>query len=119
MTDSRPVLEQYNELLGTLESHLRIKESLGALDNDKPKGNNVVGPSVVNMVKHSNSSRYNDNKGKRKHQNTKADPNNKPKVTCWKCVKPGHLKKDCKAGSVGNKASGSGTKGSGMALLTL
>ncbi|GJS47701.1 zinc finger, CCHC-type containing protein [Tanacetum coccineum] len=158
MTDSRPVLEQYNELLGILGrftqhkmnmdesiqvsciidklppswkdfkhtlkhlkeeltlvelgSHLRIEESLRAQDNDKPKGNNVAGPSVVNMVEHNNSSRYNDNKGKRKHHDTKADPNKKPKVTCWKCGKPGHLKKDCKAGNVGNKANGSGTKGS-------
>nr|GEV66948.1 hypothetical protein [Tanacetum cinerariifolium] len=36
--------------------------------------------------------RYNDNKGKRKHHDTKADPNKKSKVTCWKCRKPGHLK---------------------------
>ncbi|GJZ93659.1 zinc finger, CCHC-type containing protein [Tanacetum coccineum] len=130
MTDSRPVLEQYNELLGILGrftqhkmnmdeaiqvsciidklppswkdfkhtlkhlkeeltlvelgSHLRIKESLRAQDNDKPKVNNVIGPSVVNMSK----------------------------VTCWKCGKPGHLKKDCKGGKSGNKANGSGTKGS-------
>ncbi|GJU86278.1 putative reverse transcriptase domain-containing protein [Tanacetum coccineum] len=108
MTDSRPVLEQYNELLGILRrftqhkmnidesiqvscmidklspswkyfkntlkhlkeeltlvelgSHLRIKESLRAQDNDKPKGKNVGGPLVVNMVEHNNSSRYNDNK---------------------------------------------------------
>ncbi|GJR57530.1 zinc finger, CCHC-type containing protein [Tanacetum coccineum] len=122
MTNSRPVLEQYNELLGILGrftqhkmnmdesiqdeltlvelgSHLRIEESLRAQDNDKPKGKNVVGPSVVNMVEHNNSSRYNDNKGKRKHHDTKADPNKKQKVTCWKCGKSGHLKKDCKAGN--------------------
>ncbi|GJV07543.1 zinc finger, CCHC-type containing protein [Tanacetum coccineum] len=133
MTDSRLVMEQYNELLDILErftqhkmnmdeeeltlvelgSHPRIKESLRMQDSDKPKGNNVVGPSVVNMVEHNNSSRYNDNKGKRKHHdNTKADPNKKSKVTCWKCGKPGHLKKDCKSGKVGNKANGSGTNGS-------
>nr|GEW57326.1 zinc finger, CCHC-type [Tanacetum cinerariifolium] len=157
MTDSRPVLEQYNELLGILGrftqhkmnidesikvscivdklppswkdfkhtlkhqkeeltlvelgSHLRIAESLRAQANDKPKGNNVAGPSVVNMVEHNNSSRYNDHKGKRKHQDTRANPNKKPKVTCWKCGKPGHLKKDCKGGNVGNKANGSSTKG--------
>ncbi|GJY84880.1 zinc finger, CCHC-type containing protein [Tanacetum coccineum] len=158
MTDSRPVLEQYNELLGILGrftqhkmnmdesiqvsciidklppswkdfkhtlkhlkeeltlvelgSHLRIEESLGMQDSDKPKGNNVVGPSVVNMVEHNNSSRYNDNKGKRKHHdNTKADHNKKSKVTCWKCEKPGHLKKDCKGGKAGNKANGSDTNG--------
>nr|GEX82252.1 zinc finger, CCHC-type [Tanacetum cinerariifolium] len=128
MTYSRPVLKQYNELLGILgrftqhkmnmdksiqvsciidklslswkdfkhtlkhlkeeltlielDSHLRIEESLIVQDSDKLKGNNVFGPSVVNMVEHNNSSRYNDNKGKRKHHNTKADPNKKPKVTC-------------------------------------
>ncbi|GJY44654.1 zinc finger, CCHC-type containing protein [Tanacetum coccineum] len=159
MTDSRPVMEQYNELLGVLGrftqhkmnmdeaiqvsciidklppswkdfkhtlkhlkeeltlielgSHLCIEESLRMQDSDKPKGNNVVGPSVVNTVEHNNSSRYNDNKGKRKHHdNTRADPNKKSKVTCWKCGKPGHVKKDCKGGKVGNKANGSGTNGS-------
>ncbi|GJY74412.1 zinc finger, CCHC-type containing protein [Tanacetum coccineum] len=56
---------------------------------------------------------YNETSGvKRKHHDTKADPNKKPKVTCWKYGKPGHLKKDCKAGNVGNKANRSGTKGS-------
>ncbi|GKC19330.1 hypothetical protein Tco_1021480 [Tanacetum coccineum] len=103
MTDSRPILEQYNELLGILGrftqhkmnmdesiqeeltlvelgSHLRIEESLRTHDNDKPNGNNIVGPLVVNMVEHNNFSRY--------------------------------LKRDCKAGNVGNKANGSRIKGS-------
>nr|GEY39755.1 zinc finger, CCHC-type [Tanacetum cinerariifolium] len=35
-----------------------------------------------------------------------------PKVTCWKCGKPRHLKKDCKGGKVGNKANGSGINSS-------
>ncbi|GJW78516.1 zinc finger, CCHC-type containing protein [Tanacetum coccineum] len=39
--------------------HLRIEESLRMQDNDKPKGNNVFGLSVVNMVEHDNSSRHN------------------------------------------------------------
>nr|GEU71064.1 zinc finger, CCHC-type [Tanacetum cinerariifolium] len=95
-----------------LGSHMRIDESLRVQDSDKPKGNNVVGPSVVSMVDHNNSSRYNDNKGKRKHHDTRANPNKKPKVTCWKCEKPGHLKKDCKAGNVVNRANGSSIKGS-------
>ncbi|GKB04664.1 hypothetical protein Tco_0832859, partial [Tanacetum coccineum] len=97
MTDSRPVMEQYNELLGILGrftqhemnmdkaiqvsciidklppswkdfkhalkhlkeeltlvelgSYLCIEESLRMQDSDKPKGNNVTGPSVV-MVEH-------------------------------------------------------------------
>ncbi|GKF43811.1 zinc finger, CCHC-type containing protein [Tanacetum coccineum] len=96
-----------------LGSHLRIEESLRMQDSDKLKGNNVAGPSLVNMVEHNNSSRYNDNKGKRKHQdNTRVDPNKKAKPTCWKCGKTGHIKRYCKGVNVGNKANGSGTKGS-------
>ncbi|GJW28810.1 zinc finger, CCHC-type containing protein [Tanacetum coccineum] len=89
MTDSRPVLEQYNELLGILgrftQHKMNMDESIQVScitdklppswkdfkhnlkhlkeeltqDNDKPKGKNVVGPSVVNMVEHNNSSRAN------------------------------------------------------------
>nr|GEY45365.1 hypothetical protein [Tanacetum cinerariifolium] len=96
-----------------LGSHLHIKESLGVHDSNKKKGNNVVGPLVVNMMEHNNSSRYNDNKGKRKHHdNTRDDPNKKAKPTCCKCGKTSHIKRDCKCVNVGNKAHGSGTKGS-------
>nr|GEZ70930.1 hypothetical protein [Tanacetum cinerariifolium] len=111
MTDSRPVMKQYNELLGILgrftqhkmnmdeaikdeltlvelDNYLRIEESYRVQDSDKPKGNNVADPSVVNMVEHNNSFRYNDNNGKRKnHDKTWADPNKKAKPTCWKCAK--------------------------------
>ncbi|GJS17278.1 zinc finger, CCHC-type containing protein [Tanacetum coccineum] len=71
MNDSRPVMEQYNELLHTLETIkgginlvdlaviLRIEESLRVQDSDKPKSNNVAGPLVVNMMEHNNSSRFN------------------------------------------------------------
>nr|GEW48135.1 zinc finger, CCHC-type [Tanacetum cinerariifolium] len=50
--DFKHTLKQKNEELTLIEldSHLRIKESLEAQDNDKSKGNNFVGPSVVNMV---------------------------------------------------------------------
>ncbi|GJY13008.1 zinc finger, CCHC-type containing protein [Tanacetum coccineum] len=65
--DSRPVMEQYNELLDfnhtlkhkkeeltlvELGRHLRIEVSLRAQDSDKPKGNNVVGAqlNIVNDI---------------------------------------------------------------------
>nr|GEW42906.1 hypothetical protein [Tanacetum cinerariifolium] len=97
--DLKYTLKHLKEELTLIElgNHLHIKESLRVQDNDKLKGNNLAGPSVANMVEHKNSSRYNDNKGKRKHHDTRADPNKKPKMTCWKCGKPGHLKWDCKA----------------------
>nr|GEY45985.1 zinc finger, CCHC-type [Tanacetum cinerariifolium] len=105
-----PVPEDGNEN-PTMDQSSVIEESFRAQDNDKPKGNNVTSPSVVNMVEHNNSSRYND-KGKRKHHDTRANPKKKPKVTCWKCRKHRHLKKDCKSGNIGNIANGSSTKGS-------
>ncbi|GJZ15081.1 hypothetical protein Tco_0550758 [Tanacetum coccineum] len=88
--DFKHTLKHLKEELTLIElgSHLRIEESLRAHDNDKSKGNNVAGPSVVNMVKHNNSSKYNHNKSKRKHHDTRANPNKKPKVTYWKCGKP-------------------------------
>nr|GEW40045.1 zinc finger, CCHC-type [Tanacetum cinerariifolium] len=112
--DFKHTLKHLKEELTLVElgSYLRIEESLRAQDNDTPKGNNVAGPSVVNMVEHNNSSNYNDQKGKRKHHDTRANANKKPKVTCWKCEKPGHLKKDFKGGNVGNRANRSSTKGS-------
>nr|GEW17663.1 hypothetical protein [Tanacetum cinerariifolium] len=70
-------------ILVALGSYLRIKESLRVHDSDNPKGKNVIGPSVVNMVEHNNSSKYNDNKGKHKHHdNTRTDHNKKEKPTC-------------------------------------
>ncbi|GJY66289.1 hypothetical protein Tco_0468527 [Tanacetum coccineum] len=48
-----------------LGSHLHIEESPRVQDTDKPKSNNVSGPSVVNLVEHNNSSRFTDNRGKR------------------------------------------------------
>nr|GEY89426.1 zinc finger, CCHC-type [Tanacetum cinerariifolium] len=60
--DFKHTLKHLKDELTLIElcSHLRIKESLTVQDSDKPKGNNVTGPSVVNTVKHSNSSKYND-----------------------------------------------------------
>ncbi|GJR06156.1 hypothetical protein Tco_0529140 [Tanacetum coccineum] len=88
LKDFKHTLKHLKEELTLVElgSHLCIEESLRAQDNDKPKGNNIAGPLVVNMVEHNNSSKYNDNKGKRKHHDTKADPNKKPKdddVAWW------------------------------------
>ncbi|GJZ56613.1 putative reverse transcriptase domain-containing protein [Tanacetum coccineum] len=85
--------------------HLHIKESLRVQDSDKPKSNNFTSPSVVNMLEHNNSIMYNDNKDKHKNRGAKIDHNKKSKVTCWKCGKPRHLKKDCKGRKDGNKAN--------------
>ncbi|GKF68992.1 zinc finger, CCHC-type containing protein [Tanacetum coccineum] len=65
------------------------------------------------MVEYNNSSRYNDNKGKRKHHDKpRVNPNKKAKPTCWKCGKTCHVKRDCKGVNVGDKANSSCKKGS-------
>ncbi|GJS03719.1 zinc finger, CCHC-type containing protein [Tanacetum coccineum] len=93
--------------------HLRIEKSLRAQEIDKPQSNNVAGILVVNMVELNNSTRYNDNKGNCKYQdNTKVDPNKKSKLTCWKCGKIGHLKKDRNGVRIRNKTNESRQSGS-------
>ncbi|GJZ24676.1 zinc finger, CCHC-type containing protein [Tanacetum coccineum] len=56
--DFRHTLKHKKKELTLVElgSHLRIEESLRVQDSDKPNSNNVVGPSVFNMVEHNNSS---------------------------------------------------------------
>ncbi|GKC93359.1 hypothetical protein Tco_1158801 [Tanacetum coccineum] len=78
--DFKHTLKHLKEELTLVElgSHLRIEESLRVQDSDKPKSNNIAGPSVVNMVKYNKSFKYNGNKVKRKHHNnTRVDPNKK------------------------------------------
>ncbi|GJY08183.1 zinc finger, CCHC-type containing protein [Tanacetum coccineum] len=57
--DFKNTLKHLKEELTLVElgSQLLIEQSLRMQDSDKPKGNNVVGPSVVSMVEHNNSSR--------------------------------------------------------------
>ncbi|GKB38650.1 zinc finger, CCHC-type containing protein [Tanacetum coccineum] len=66
MTYSRPVMEQYNELLGILGRFTQHKMNMDEVIQaviyalKSPLGckiNNIVGPSVVNMMEHKNSSR--------------------------------------------------------------
>nr|GEW09930.1 zinc finger, CCHC-type [Tanacetum cinerariifolium] len=71
-------------------SHLFLEEFLTVQDSDKPKGNNVVGPSVVNIVEHNNSISTMTIKV---NMNIRTHPKKMSKLTCWKYGKPGHLKR--------------------------
>nr|GEU75000.1 PB1 domain-containing protein [Tanacetum cinerariifolium] len=77
------------------------------------KSVNTLTQIVIKEIQVADEFQYHENKGKRKHHdNTRVDPNKKAKPTCWKYGKTGHIKRDCKGDNVGNKANGSGTKGS-------
>ncbi|KAL6547209.1 hypothetical protein OROMI_022930 [Orobanche minor] len=161
MVDSRPVMEQYNELLRILGqfaqyemkmnesisvssiidklppswrefknnlkhkeeltlvelgSHFQIEQSIRDMEKVSVGDAKTMAGSTVNMMEEGESSKA--NKGKRKFQgnNSKA-PNKKPKLTCWKCGKTGHFKKDCKSGKGGGKvknmAASNGSKDHG------
>ncbi|GKC06928.1 hypothetical protein Tco_0998538 [Tanacetum coccineum] len=57
--DFKHILKHQKEELTLIKlgSHLRIEKSLKLQDSDKPKGNNVAGLLVVNMVEYNNSFR--------------------------------------------------------------
>nr|GEW27018.1 hypothetical protein [Tanacetum cinerariifolium] len=91
-----------------LGSHLRIKEGLRnqKLDNN-PKGKNQIGSSSVNMVERDGAKNSKNNKNKRKFKSGDDKfANKKGTMTCWKCKKTGHMKKDC-CSRKGNDGTGS------------
>ncbi|KAJ9565193.1 hypothetical protein OSB04_001159 [Centaurea solstitialis] len=99
-----------------LGSHFQIEQSIRDMEKVSVGGPKTVTGSSVNMVEEGESSKA--GKGKRKfHGSNFKGPNNKPKVTCWKCGKPGHFKRDCRSGKCGgkvkNEAGPSGSKDPG------
>nr|GEV23027.1 zinc finger, CCHC-type [Tanacetum cinerariifolium] len=97
-----------------LGSYLRIEESLRAQDSDKGKGKEVVGPSM-NMTEEGKNKNNKQNKGKKrdfKIHGSGSGSNKKPKLECWKCVKTGHFKRDCRSGNKKNANAGGSRKGS-------
>ncbi|GJT04270.1 zinc finger, CCHC-type containing protein [Tanacetum coccineum] len=127
MVDTRPVMEQYHELqrilgqfaqygmkmdesisvskelnLVELGSHFQIEQSIRDMERGSVGGTKTMLGSSVNMVEEGESSKA--GKGKQKFQgsNNKSS-DKKPKITCWKCRKPGHFKKDCRSGKGGGK----------------
>ncbi|GKB52029.1 zinc finger, CCHC-type containing protein [Tanacetum coccineum] len=81
-----------------LGSHFRIEETLRMEESGKGKGKDIAGSSSMNMVEDDKNKKNNKNsKGKkRKFHDKKDDSNKRSKMTCWKCGKPGHFKKDCR-----------------------
>ncbi|KAK4382659.1 Retrovirus-related Pol polyprotein from transposon TNT 1-94 [Sesamum angolense] len=121
--DFKHTLKHQKEKLSLVQlgSHLHIEESLRAQENDKPKGKDVVGSSSVNMVEDCRATKTNDKKGTRKvHDNKHDGSNKKSKLTCWKCGKSGHFKRDCRVGKGGNYFKNTnGASGSGEGLRTI
>ncbi|GJR67880.1 zinc finger, CCHC-type containing protein [Tanacetum coccineum] len=110
MDEAISVAEELN--LVQLGSHLRIEEGLRnqELDNN-PKGKNQIGSSSVNMVERDGTKNSNNNKNKRKFKSGDDKfANKKGTMTCWKCNKPGHMKKDCRSRKGKDGAGSNGSK---------
>ncbi|GJU66055.1 zinc finger, CCHC-type containing protein [Tanacetum coccineum] len=119
MIDSRPVLEKYNELLGILrrftQHKMNMDESIQVsciIDKLPPSWKDFK-----HVLKHLKEELTLIELGNHLHieESLKVQDSDNPKgnnVVGPSCGKPRHLKKDCKAGNVGNKANGSSTTGS-------
>ncbi|GKB05235.1 zinc finger, CCHC-type containing protein, partial [Tanacetum coccineum] len=95
-----------------LRSHFRIEETLRAKESGKGKGKEIAGSSSVNMIEDSKNKNNNKNtKGKKRNNYGNNDGSNKKsKLTCWKCAKTGHFKRDCRV----KKNNDGNTSGSGQ-----
>ncbi|GKD65705.1 zinc finger, CCHC-type containing protein [Tanacetum coccineum] len=95
-----------------LGSHFRIEETLRAEESGKGKGKEIDGSSSVNMIKDGKKKNNNKNNKakKRKNDGNNDGSNKKSKLTCWKCGKIGHFKKDCRV----KKNNGGNTSSSGQ-----
>ncbi|GJW15969.1 zinc finger, CCHC-type containing protein [Tanacetum coccineum] len=130
MVDSRPVMEQYNELLRILGQYtqhgLKMDESISVssiIDKLPPSWKDFKHTlkhgkddlSLVQLGSHlriEESLRAQDSdKGKGKKRDFKehgsgSGSNKKPKLECWKCGKTGHFKRDCRSGNKKNANAG-------------
>ncbi|GJT26321.1 zinc finger, CCHC-type containing protein [Tanacetum coccineum] len=91
---------------GHILNRLRNQE----LDNN-PKGKNQIRSSSVNMVEGDGAKNSNNNKNKRKFKSGDDKfANKKATVTCWKCNKHDHMKKDCRSCKGNGDAGSNGSK---------
>nr|GEV78474.1 hypothetical protein [Tanacetum cinerariifolium] len=82
-----------------------------AKKSSKGKGKDIAGSSLVNMIEDGkNKNNKKNNKAKKRKNDGNNDGSNKnSKLTCWKCGKTGHFKKDFRVkNSNGGNTSGSG-----------
>ncbi|GKE01372.1 zinc finger, CCHC-type containing protein, partial [Tanacetum coccineum] len=131
MVDSRPVMEQFNELLRILGQYTQHglkmdesisissvidklpQESLRAQESDKGKGKEVVGP-FMNMTEDGKNKNNKQNKRKKRgfdENNGSSGSNKKTKLECWKRGKTGHFKRDCRSGNKKSANDGGSEKG--------
>nr|GEW24522.1 hypothetical protein [Tanacetum cinerariifolium] len=95
-----------------LGSHLRVEEGLRnqKLDNN-PKGKNQIASSSNNMAERDGAKNSNNNKNKRTFKSGDDKfANKKGTITCWKCKKAGHMKKDCRSRKGNDGAGSNGSK---------
>ncbi|GJU83399.1 zinc finger, CCHC-type containing protein [Tanacetum coccineum] len=106
--------ESAKALWESLESKYMVEDASAKkfleLDNN-PKEKNQIGSSSVNMVEGDGVKNSNNNKNKRKFKSGDDKfANKKAIVTCWKCKKTGHMKKDCRSRKGNDGAGSNGSK---------
>nr|GEZ53025.1 zinc finger, CCHC-type [Tanacetum cinerariifolium] len=135
MVDSRPVMEQYNEILTILRQYtqhgLKMDESISVsiiIDKLPPSWKDFKHTlkhgkddlSLVQLGSHlrieeslrAQDSDKSNGKKQSNGNNSGSGSNKKPKLECWKCGKTGHFKRDCRSGKKNNANGGGSRKGS-------
>ncbi|GJX05256.1 zinc finger, CCHC-type containing protein [Tanacetum coccineum] len=106
MNNLKKLQDSEDSIPNTINDGMRNQE----LDNN-PKGKNQIGSSSVNMVEGDGVKNSNNNKNKRKFKSGDDKfTNKKGTMTCWKCNKPGHMKKDCRSRKGKDGAGSNGSK---------
>ncbi|GKB97740.1 zinc finger, CCHC-type containing protein [Tanacetum coccineum] len=124
MTDSRPVMEHYNELLGILGRFTQHKINMDKaiqvsciIDKLPPSWKDFKHTlkhkkEELTLVELGSHLRIDESPKVPDSDKPKSKNVTGPSVVNMKCDKTGHIKRDCKGVNVGNKANGSSTKGS-------
>nr|GEW81016.1 zinc finger, CCHC-type [Tanacetum cinerariifolium] len=107
-------VESAKALWESLESKYMAEDASATkfleLDNN-PKGKNQIGSSSVNMVERDGAKNSNNNKNKKKFKSGDDKfSNKKGTITCWKCKKTSHMKKDCLSRKGNDGAGSNGSK---------
>nr|GEZ60886.1 zinc finger, CCHC-type [Tanacetum cinerariifolium] len=127
MVDSKPAMEQFNELLriiGQYTQHgLKMDESIyvsNVIDKFLPSWKDFKhslkhGKHDLSLVQLGGGMNKNNKQNKvKKHgfkdNNGSSGSNKKAKLECWNCGKTGHFKRDCRSGNKKNNASAGGSE---------
>nr|GEY99253.1 zinc finger, CCHC-type [Tanacetum cinerariifolium] len=110
LTTPSPVWSE-NETLETTRTRIKWENDDCICRGHILNGKNQIRSSSVNMVERDGAKNSNNNKNKKKFKSGDDKfANKKGTITCWKCKKTDHMKKDCRSRKGNDGAGSNGSK---------